>query len=169
MINKINRMVAFIAAMVLLHLSAFAQGGQQTMAKHLIKGNSSKSFVIHQDVDFTANPQRLYDALLDSKQFTEFAGRPSEIDRAVGGTFSLFSGHIIGRNLELIPNQRIVQAWRVVDWPAGVYSIAKFEFTPQGSGTHLVFDHTGFPVELHDHLAAGWKSNYWDLLTKYLR
>ena len=81
-----------------------------------------KSITIHQEIDFTASPQRIYEALLDAKQFTAFSGIPAEINREVGGAFSLFSGHIIGRNLELVPNQRIVQAWRTVDWPQGVYS-----------------------------------------------
>jgi hypothetical protein len=59
--------------------------------------------------------------------------------------------------------------WRVVDWPEGAYSIVKFELKVQGASTHLVFDHTGFPEGLHDHLAAGWEANYWALLTKYLQ
>ena len=67
----------------------------------------------------------------------------------------------------LVPNERIVQAWRVVTWPEGAYSIVKFELKPQGSGTHVVFDHIGFPEGLHDHLAAGWEENYWSLLKKY--
>ena len=50
----------------------------------------------------------------------------------------------IGRNVELLPNHRIVQAWRVVTWPEGVYSIAKFELKPHGSGTQLVFDTSDF-------------------------
>ena len=54
-----------------------------------------------------------------------FLERPAEINREAGGAFSLFKGHIIGRNVELIPNQRIVQAWRVVTWPEGAYSIRK--------------------------------------------
>ena len=62
------------------------------------------------------------------------------------------------------PNHRIVQAWRVVTWPEGVYSIAKFELKSHGSGTRLVFDHIGFPEGLHDHLAEGWESNSWMLL-----
>ena len=127
-----------------------------------------KSITIHQEIDFTASPQRIYEALLDTKQFTAFSGLPAEINRETGGAFSVFKGHIIGRNLELVPNQRIVQAWRVVPWPEGVYSIARFELKAQGSGTHLVFDHIGFPEGLHDHLAEGWDSNYWELLKKYL-
>jgi activator of HSP90 ATPase len=131
--------------------------------------DARQSNSIHQEIDFKVSPQRLYEALLDTKQFTAFSGKPAEIDREVGGAFSLFGGHIIGRNLELVPNQRIVQAWRVVTWPEGVYSIAKFELKTQGSGTHLVFDHVGFPEGLHDHLADGWEENYWSLLKRYLR
>jgi activator of HSP90 ATPase len=129
----------------------------------------SKSITIHQEADFAAPPQRVYEALLDSKQFSDFSGRPAEIDRNPGGAFSLFGGHIVGRNVELVPNQRIVQAWRVAPWPDGAYSIARVEFKARGSGTHLVLDHTGFPEGLHDHLAEGWEANYWALLKKHLR
>ena len=136
-------------------------------ALRIASAESDKSITIHQEIELNASAQELYEALLNSKQFTEFSGRPAEINREVGGAFSLFKGHIIGRNLELVPNQRIVQAWRVVTWPEGAYSIVRFELKPQGSRTHLVFDHIGFPEGLHDHLAAGWDENYWSLLKKY--
>jgi len=133
----------------------------------IVSAQNDKLIVIHQEVDLNASPQKVYEALLDSKQFTEFSGRTAEINREVGGTFSLFKGHIVGRNLELLPNQRIVQGWRVVTWPEGAYSIARFDLKAQGSGTHVVFDHIGFPEGLHDHLAQGWEENYWSLLKKY--
>ena len=133
----------------------------------IVSAQSDKSITIHQEIEFNATPQQLYEALLESRQFTEFSGRPAEINREVGGAFSLFKGHIVGRNLELISNERIVQAWRVVTWPEGAYSIVRFDLKPQGSGTRLVFDHIGFPEGLHDHLAAGWEENYWSLLKKY--
>jgi activator of HSP90 ATPase len=133
----------------------------------IVSAQSDKSITIHQEIEFKATPEQLYEALLDSKQFTEFSGRPAEINRGAGGALSLFKGHIVGRNLELVPNERIVQAWRVVTWPEGAYSIVRFDLKPQGSGTHLVFDHIGFPEGLHDHLAAGWEENYWSLLKKY--
>ena len=144
--------------------AAWGASDGQTLPKET--GNDT-SIVIHQEIDFTASAQRIYEALLDGKQFTAFSARPAEIDRAVGGAFSLFGGHIVGRNLELVPNRRIVQAWRVVTWPEGDYSIARFELKAQGTATHLVFDHTGFPAGLHDHLAEGWEENYWSLLKKY--
>jgi activator of HSP90 ATPase len=133
----------------------------------IVSAQSDKSITIHQDLEFSASPQQLYEALLDSKQFSEFSGRAAEINREAGGAFSLFKGHIIGRNLELVPNERIVQAWRVVTWPEGAYSIVRLELKPQRSGTRLVLDHIGFPEGLHDHLAAGWEENYWSLLKKH--
>lgn len=75
----------------------------------------------------------------------------------------------LGVNVELVPNERIVQAWRSADWPAGVYSIARFQLNAQGAGTQLVFDHIGFPAGQKDHLAAGWEANYWSLMKKYLK
>lgn len=124
---------------------------------------------IHQEEDFKAGPRRIYEALLDAKQFTALSdGRAAEIDRTLGGAFSLFAGHIVGRNLELVPNRRIVQAWRVVPWPEGIYSIARFELLGQSSGTRVIFDHTGFPPQLAEHLEDGWNENYWTALQKYL-
>ncbi len=86
---------------------------------------------LHQEVDFKATPQRIYEILLDSKQFAAFTGMPAEIDPKAGGSFSMFGDLIVGRNVELLPNQRIVQAWRPTHWDSGVYSVVKFELKPQ--------------------------------------
>jgi activator of HSP90 ATPase len=96
------------------------------------------------------------------------APNPPEISREPGGAFALFGGYIFGRQLELVPNERIVQAWRVGSWDPGIYSIARFELAEQGSGTKIVFDHTGFPKGKAEHLAEGWKINYWEPMGKFL-
>jgi len=150
-------------------LGGLALAGAAAEEKPAKSGTILATKAIHQEEDFTATPQRIYEALLDSKQFTAFSGgRVAEIQREVGGAFSVFDGHIVGRNLELVPSRRIVQAWRVVPWPEGIYSIARFEFVVQGAGTRLIFDHTGFPSELAEHLESGWRENYWTALRKYL-
>jgi activator of HSP90 ATPase len=141
--------------------------GSQLSAQDKAVEPASASISIHQEIDFKASPQRIYEALLDAKQFSAFSGLPAEIRREAGGDFSCFGGHIVGRNVELVPNQRIVQAWRAGGWPEGAYSIVKFELKAQGSGTRLILDHRGFPEGLKDHLALGWKEHYWDNLTKY--
>lgn len=130
---------------------------------------------IHQEVSLNASRHRVYDALTDARQFSGFMvystvpkAPPAQIAREVGGTFSIFGGHIVGRHLELVPDQRIVQAWRVVDWAPGIFSIARFELEGQGSRTMILFDHIGFPSGQAKHLAEGWHLNYWEPLRKYL-
>jgi activator of HSP90 ATPase len=135
---------------------------------------------IHQERVFRASRKRVYDALTDLRQFAKIVelsgameGTPpgtkaAEISAVAGGAFTIFGGHIVGRQVELVPDQRIVQAWRVVDWKPGDYSIAKFELTEQGEETRLLFDHTGFPRGAAEHLASGWEEHYWEPLRKFL-
>jgi uncharacterized protein YndB with AHSA1/START domain len=143
-------------------------------------GISRTAAAIHQEPVFKASPKRVYEALTDAKQFDKviqlsgvmqsmhLGDKPAEISREVGGPFTLFGGYIRGRHVELVPNQRIVQAWRTGGWDPGVYSIAKFELVEQGSGTKIVFDHTGFPNGEAEVLASGWKAHYWEPLAKLL-
>ena len=136
---------------------------------------------IHMENVFAASRKRVYDALTDAKQFNEIVKlsaamksgmikdvSPAEIGRESGGAFKLFGGFIIGRQLELLPNERIVQAWRVSYWDAGAFSIAKFKLMEEGVGTKIIFDHTGFPKGDAENLVAGWKGNYWEPLAKFL-
>ena len=119
---------------------------------------------IHQEIKLCAAPAKVYRSLVDSSAFSELTGAPASGDASEGAAFSAFGGHIAGRHVELVPNQRIVQAWRPKAWPAGLYSIARFELYADGQGTKLVFDHAGFPEDMKEHLANGWQTNYWDKL-----
>ena len=140
-------------------------------------GISHTAEAIHHEPIFQAHRTRIYAALTDAKQFdkiTQLGGMTMAlgtsatfISPAVGGPFTLFGGHIIGRHIELVQGERIVQAWRVVDWKPGIYSIARFELVEQPSGAKIVFDHTGFPQGWAQHLASGWNEHYWTPLAKF--
>jgi activator of HSP90 ATPase len=128
-----------------------------------------------------ASRKRVYAALTDARQFNEVTKivaatdpaisvehSPTVISADVGGAFSLFGGIIVGRHLELVPDTRLVQAWRVAYWAPGIYSIVRFDLVEQGAGTKIVFDHAGFPKGDAASLASGWKAHYWEPLAKYL-
>jgi activator of HSP90 ATPase len=123
---------------------------------------------IHQEVDYKVAAARLYEVLLDAKQFSALTKDTAEIEPRPGGAFKLFGGRIEGRNVELVSNQRIVQAWRPAAWPAGGYSIVRFELVARGSGTRVVLDHAGFAEDNWEHLNEGWPLHYWEPLHKYL-
>jgi activator of HSP90 ATPase len=149
----------------------------QTMTEKVNNADSAKGITIHQSAYFKVAPARVYNTLLSSaafsactkKSFDMFTASSAKIDSVAGGAFSVFDGHITGRILELVPGQRIVEAWRVVDWPAGVYSIARFDLSAEGGGTRIIFEHVGFPEGLKDHLSIGWQEHYWDAMTKYFQ
>jgi uncharacterized protein YndB with AHSA1/START domain len=125
--------------------------------------------MIHQEVSLSASPERVYEVLTDGKLFAEATGgRKAEIGSGEGAAFTLFGGAIAGRHVELVPAQRIVQAWRAQPWPAGLYSVVRFTLARSGTGTKLALDHTGYPDDQREHLAAGWVANYFEPLAKYL-
>jgi uncharacterized protein YndB with AHSA1/START domain len=124
---------------------------------------------IHHEVVLPATPERVYTLLTDGGQFASATGnRAADIGSAAGATFSLFGGAISGRHIELVPNQRVVQAWRPAPWEPGVYSVVRFTLVPEGGGTRLVLDHTAYPEDQHEHLSAGWTANYFDPFARYL-
>jgi uncharacterized protein YndB with AHSA1/START domain len=124
---------------------------------------------IHQEVVLEASPARVYQALTDAEQFTRMSGgAPAEIEARAGGAFSCFGGMILGRNVECVASERVVQAWRVKLWEPGIYSVVRFELRPDGAGTRVILDHAGFPEGQAEHLAKGWHENYWEPLRKLL-
>jgi activator of HSP90 ATPase len=150
----------------------FARAGrveaQQGMAEKHSAGDEARITALHQELEFNAEPHRIYEILLDSKQFAAFTGRAAEISPVAGGAFKMFGGLIEGRNVELVPDVRIVQAWRPASWDPGVYSIVEFQLKAQAGGTHVILDHKGFPEGDFAHLDPGWHLQYWTPLGKYL-
>jgi len=176
MYKKLFVVPVFFMAFIFFHAAALAQT-MNTMTEKINNADSAKGITIHQSAYFKVAPSQVYNLLLSSREFSActkksfdiFSASSAKIDSLVGGTFTLFDGHITGRILDLVPHQRIVEAWRVVDWPAGVYSIARFDISAEGSGTRVIFEHVGFPEGLKEHLSIGWQQHYWDAMTKYFQ
>jgi len=123
---------------------------------------------IHQEITFDASPAKVYEALLDSKKFAALTGMTATIHREEGGAFKTFNGIIEGRNIELVKDKRIVQAWRPNYWEKGMYSVVKMELVPKGARTKLILDHTGFPAEAYEGFDTGWPKRYWEPLKRFL-
>jgi activator of HSP90 ATPase len=162
-----RRQVIAFGAVAVAHLT-LGSASAQTMTETPGTVSDKTRTSLHQEVDFKASPRRIYEILLDTKLFSAFSGEPATISPEAGGTFAMFGEKILGRNVELVPDQRIVQAWRPAYWEPGIYSLVKFELKAQTSQTRVILDHTGFPEGLFASLSSGWKEHYWERLTKYL-
>ncbi len=161
-----------LGGLAIASTAAWAQGGNEI-------SHSAES--IHQEVEFKASRKRVYAALTDARQFERVVqlsdaartmikpGAPAtQISTEIGGAFSTFGGLIVGRQLELVPDERIVQAWRPAYWEPGIFSMVRFELKDAAAGTKLVLDHRGFPDGDAKSLLDGWGKNYWVPLAKFL-
>ena len=174
-------LVSLPAGFAATALATDPPGSMENSKADAADGLTRTSEAIHQEIAIKAGRGAVYKALTDSRQFdaitrlsdaislvTAPAAKPTSINRAAGGAFTLFGGYITGWNLELVRDERLVQAWRVGNWKAGDYSIARFELVAEGAQTRLVFDHRGFPEGAGAHLASGWHTHYWEPLLRFL-
>jgi len=127
------------------------------------------SGTIKQTVIFNASPHDVYEALMDSKKHAAFSGGKASMSRAVDGKISAYDGYIAGKNIELVPDRKIVQDWRAVDWPENYFSRVMFEFTPVSEGTRLEFTHSDVPEGTEEEFTQGWIDNYWEPMKEYLK
>ena len=127
---------------------------------------------INQDMLVAASPQRVFELLTNGNLFGAATGQPAEITDREGDSFSAFGRRVEGRQIELVPGRRVVQAWRFgaehpSPWEPGVYSTVRFTLEPAGDGTRLVIDHTGIPSEWIEHISSGYPTFYRDPITKF--
>jgi len=131
---------------------------------------------IQQQAVIDADPAQVYAVLADAEALSALSGMIGIAGRSAGDEFAAFDGHVVGRQIELAPGERIVQAWRFPVWEPGVYSIVRFTVTAEGAGTRLVIDQDGEPDEpdglgchpmWHDHLDANWATFYLTPLTSH--
>ncbi len=123
---------------------------------------------IRQSATFKASAHEVYEALMDSRQHSRFTGDKASISRKVGGKFTAYGGYIEGTNLELTPDQKIVQSWRARDWPEGHFSRVTYSLKEANGGTRLTFTQSGVPDEFYDEIGQGWRDFYWKPMKEML-
>jgi activator of HSP90 ATPase len=128
----------------------------------------TKTKSLKQVVTFKASPHEIYEMLMDPKKHAAFTGAAAKISRKIGSAFTAHGSWITGKQLKLIPNRLIVQAWRGADWPKGHHSKAMFLITKTKTGTKLIFRQTGVPIDAYLNIKKGWYSEYWVKMKKML-
>jgi activator of HSP90 ATPase len=122
---------------------------------------------VHHEVEFSAKPNDVYNAYLDSRRHARITGQPAKMSKKEGGKFSAGGHYISGYNVELVPGKRIVQAWRASEWPKGSYSILRLELKSKGKGSKVIVDHLGIPDRFRDGVDKGWYEFYWNPMKAY--
>lgn len=128
---------------------------------------------IHHEAVIEASPERVFAVLVDGEEFGAATGLPASSSGEEGSAFSLFGGRVEGRQIELVPGRRVVQAWRFGGehpeaWEPGVFSVVRFSLEPLGDATRLVIDHDGIPARSEERIEAGYPAFYSEPLAKYV-
>ncbi len=105
-----------------------------------------------------------------SKEHSEATGGRAVVSSKVGAKFAAFDGMISGRNLVVIPNQMIVQAWRAHHWKkTDLDSILVMTFSKAPGGGKVELVHAGVPQHDHEGVRLGWPKYYWKPWRAYLK
>jgi uncharacterized protein YndB with AHSA1/START domain len=115
-----------------------------------------------------ASPQEVYDAWLDSITHSAMTGGEAIISDAIGGEVSAFDGYITGRNIELVPGERIVQSWRTTQFEEDHEdSILMVTFEDADGGALLTLVHANVPDEQTSYERGGWEEYYFEPMKTY--
>lgn len=127
-----------------------------------------KNNAIRQKISFKASAHDVYEALMDSKKHAKFTGAPAMISRKIGGKFSAYDGYASGKNLILVPDEKIVQTWRASDWDEEEISEISLTITPTKTGCTVTFTHKNVPSKHLSAIKQGWIDFYWKPMKKML-
>ena len=125
---------------------------------------------IQQSVIFQASPERLFEIYIDSKNHSAATGAKATVSRKAGGKFTAFDGLLSGKNLVVIPNHLIVQAWRGTHWKkTDPDSILILKFSKGKLGGRVDLVHVNVPDHDHAGVTKGWHKFYWKPWRAYLK
>jgi uncharacterized protein YndB with AHSA1/START domain len=117
-----------------------------------------------------ASAQEIYDAWLDSLAHTQMTGGEAAMSDAVGDEVVAWGGYITGRNLELVPGERIVQSWRTSKFTdQHEDSIITVTLEEVAEGTLLTLRHSKVPADQTHYEQGGWQEHYFEPMQEYFK
>ena len=105
----------------------------------------------------TAEPEMVWNALTREATIMLWTGARAEMKPEVGFEFSMWDDDIVGKNLEIEENRRLVQEWY---FDEDSESIVTLILHPHKKGTSLEVRHTGIPEEYYENISEGWAEVY---------
>ncbi|ROW03590.1 hypothetical protein VPNG_07150 [Cytospora leucostoma] len=106
-----------------------SQPDSTTSTAKSASGSVVNTTTVNDSEEFRTTAEELYKTFTDPQRIAAFTRAPPKVFEGAkkGGKFELFGGNVVGEYLELEENVRIVQSWRLQQWPAGHYSTLEIE------------------------------------------
>jgi len=146
------------------HVSKDAPKSNTTTTSTSGKGPSVNVTTLTDSSEFRTPATELYKTFTDPERISAFTrSKPLVFEGAKqGGKFELFGGNVSGEYSELEEPTKIIQKWRLAQWPQGHYSTLKirFEQNDVDSVTVMRVDWEGVPVGQEEVTKRNWGEYY---------
>jgi uncharacterized protein YndB with AHSA1/START domain len=115
-----------------------------------------------------ASTEIVYKAWLNSDQHALMTGGAgAHVSDKIGEPFEAWDGYIQGKNLELQPFKRILQAWRTSEFSdSEPDSLLEILFEPANGGTKVTIRHSELPAHGMQY-KQGWVDSYFEPMKDY--
>jgi len=127
-------------------------------------GSVVNTTTVTDNEEFRTTAAELYQTFTDPQRLAAFTREPPKVFEGAkkGGKFELFGGNVSGEYLELQEPTKIVQSWRLNQWPKGHFSTLRIEFDQNDvdSVTVMRVEWTGVPVGQEEITKRNWLEYY---------
>ncbi|HLN21676.1 MAG TPA: SRPBCC domain-containing protein [Bacteroidales bacterium] len=107
---------------------------------------------------FNTEAADVYAAITNPYTIELWSGYPAIMSTEPGTEFSLWEGDIEGKNLEFIPDRKIVQEWFFGEQKER--SIVTITIAPERDNSVVTVEHTNIPDEDFKDISDGWTEYY---------
>ncbi|KAK3316049.1 putative chaperone binding protein [Apodospora peruviana] len=141
-----------------------AAGKAEPVATHSNAGSVVNTTTVTDNEEFRTTAEELYQTFTDPQRLAAFTRAPPKVFEGAkkGGKFELFGGNVSGEYLELQEPTKIVQSWRLNQWPQGHFSKLQIEFD-QNDVDHVTVmrvEWTGVPIGQEEVTKRNWLEYY---------
>ncbi len=114
--------------------------------------------------EFRTTAEEMYQTFTDPQRLAAFTRAPPKVFEGAnpGGKFAIFDGNVTGEFVTLEPWKKIVQKWRLKQWPEGHMSSQEIVFDQNDVDrvTNMRVTWTGVPVGQEEVVQRNWEGYY---------
>ena len=148
-----------------LHTPSPAPAVSSSASKsHSTSSSSVNTTTVVDTEEFRAPASELYQTFTDPQRISAFTRAAPKLWEGAkkGGKFELFGGNVAGEYLELVEPTKIVQSWRLDQWPKGHFSRLEINFDQNDvdNVTVMRVSWSGVPVGQEEVTKRNWGEYY---------
>lgn len=121
---------------------------------------------IKKHYEINAPIEKVWQALTDPNIIPLWSDAPAKMSDQVGDLFELWNKTIIGKNLEVVPMEKLVQNWKPVHWKT--FSKVTFTLFTKKVWTVVNMEQIGVPADEYSEISDGWNRYYLGKIKKLL-